>query len=63
MTRDGSQQNHYVAISGASETANYHFGIGYNGEDGIYEGDSQKTFSFKGSVDARVNKVLSRLIV
>ena len=59
VTRDGSQQNHYVAISGASETANYHFGIGYNGEDGIYEGDSQKTFSFKGSVDARVNKVLS----
>lgn len=59
VTRDGSQQNHYVAIAGAGEKVNYHFGVGYNGEDGIYEGDSQKMFSFKGSVDARVNKVLS----
>lgn len=59
VTRDGNQQNHYVSISGASDTANYHFGLGYNGEEGIYEGDSQHTISFKGSVDARINKVIS----
>lgn len=59
VTKDGHQQNHYVAISGASETANYHFGLGYNDEDGLYEGDGQTTFSFKGSVDARVNRFLS----
>lgn len=59
VTRDGNQQNHYVSIQGASDTANYHFGVGYNGENGIYEGDSQQTISFKGSVDARVNKVIS----
>lgn len=59
VTRDGHQQNHYVAVSGASETANYHFGIGYNDVKGMYEGDAQTTFSFKGSVDAHVNKVFS----
>lgn len=59
VTRDGSQQNHYLAISGSSDSANYHFGVGYNGEDGIYEGDSQQNISMKGSVDARVNKVIS----
>lgn len=59
VTRDGSQQNHYLSVAGASDSANYHFGIGYNGEDGIYEGDKSHTISFKGSVDARINKVIS----
>ncbi len=59
VTRNGNQQNHYVAISGASDTANYHFGVGINSEDGIYKGDDSSTYSFKGSVDARVNKVIS----
>lgn len=31
-TRNGTQQNHYVAISGASERVNYHVGLGYNQE-------------------------------
>ncbi|MDE5786384.1 MAG: SusC/RagA family TonB-linked outer membrane protein, partial [Duncaniella sp.] len=59
VTKDGHQQNHYVAVSGSSDTANYHFGIGYNEEEGIYKGDSKEMFSFKGSVDARINKVIS----
>ncbi len=59
VTRTGSQQNHYVSVAGSSETVNYHFGIGYNGEKGLYEGDSQNTVTFKGSVDARINKVIS----
>ncbi|MDE7350692.1 MAG: SusC/RagA family TonB-linked outer membrane protein, partial [Muribaculaceae bacterium] len=59
VTRTGSQQNHYVSVAGSSETVNYHFGLGYNGEDGMYNGDSQNTVTFKGSVDARINKVIS----
>ncbi len=59
VTQDGHQQNHYVGVSGASETANYHFGLGYNEEEGIYSGDESKNYSFKGSVDARINKVIS----
>jgi len=59
VIQDGHQQNHYVAVSGASDTANYHFGVGINEEKGIYDGDASKTYSFKGSVDARINKVIS----
>lgn len=59
VIRDGQQQNHYVALAGSSESVNYHFGIGYNQEDGIYTGDQSKTYNFKGSLDARINKVLS----
>ena len=58
VTRDGSQQNHYLAIGGSSDSANYHFGIGYNGQEGLYRGDDSKTYTFKGSVDARINKVI-----
>lgn len=58
VTQNGHQQNHYVAVSGASETVNYHFGLGFNGVEGIYKGDKNETFSFKGSVDAKINSVI-----
>lgn len=59
VTRDGSQQNHFIAVSGGSEKVNYHFGVGYNKEKGMYENDDQERINFKGSVDARINKVIS----
>ena len=59
MTRTGSQQNHYLAVSGAGEKINYHMGIGYNKEEGIYKGDTQDKFSLKGSLDAKINDVIS----
>lgn len=59
VTKDGHQQNHYVAVSGSSESVNYHFGIGINEEEGIYKGDGKMMYNFKGSVDARINKVIS----
>lgn len=59
VTQDGHQQNHYVAVSGAGDKVNYHFGLGYNGVEGLYKGDTQATYSFKGSVDATISKVIS----
>ncbi|MDE7346368.1 MAG: TonB-dependent receptor [Muribaculaceae bacterium] len=59
VTQDGHQQNHYVSVSGASESVNYHFGLGYENVQGLYKGDSKGTYSFKGSVDAKLNKVIS----
>ena len=59
VTQNGSQQNHYLAVNGGSESVNYHFGVGYNGEKGIYKGDKQDRINFKGSVDAKINKVIS----
>ncbi|MDE6648857.1 MAG: TonB-dependent receptor [Muribaculaceae bacterium] len=59
VTQDGHQQNHYVSVSGASESVNYHFGLGYENVKGLYNGDSKGTYSFKGSVDAKISKVIS----
>ena len=59
VTQNGSQQNHFVSVNGGSESVNYHFGVGYNGEKGIYKGDKSDRINFKGSVDARINKVVS----
>ncbi len=59
ITKNGSQQNHYIAVKGSTEKTSYHLGIGYNGQEGIYKNDSQKRINFKGSLDTQVNKVLS----
>ncbi|MDE6555809.1 MAG: TonB-dependent receptor [Duncaniella sp.] len=59
VTKNGQQQNHYIAINGASERVSYHFGAGINSEDGIYEGDKSRLYTFKGSLDARINSVIS----
>lgn len=59
VTQDGQQQNHFLAVSGGSESVNYHFGLGYNQDKGIYKGDDQKRYNFKGSVDAKISKVIS----
>lgn len=59
ITQTGQQQNHFLAVSGGSEKVNYHFGAGFNNNKGVYKGDNMRRFNFKGSVDARINKVLS----
>ncbi|MBR7048571.1 MAG: TonB-dependent receptor [Prevotella sp.] len=59
VTQTGSQQNHFLAVSGGSANVNYHFGIGFNKDKGIYIGDEQTRYNFKGSVDAKINKVIS----
>jgi TonB-linked SusC/RagA family outer membrane protein len=59
VTRDGRQQNHYLAVSGSGENLNYHMGVGYNNEKGIYQGDEQTRINFKGSLDAKLSKLVS----
>lgn len=59
VLRDGIQQNHYVSVSGGSKHTTYNFGIGINNDKGFYKGDESTTYNFKGSMDVRVNKVIS----
>ena len=59
VTQNGSQQNHYLAVSAGTDNINYHLGVGYNGEEGIYKGDKSNRINFKGSLDAKINKVIS----
>ena len=59
VTRTGEQQNHYLAVKGSSEKVNYHVGLGYTNEKGIYEKDEQSRINFKGSLDAKVSNLVS----
>ncbi len=59
VTGDGEQQNHYLAVSGSNDKLNYHVGLGYNKVDGIYEADKQDRINFKGSLDAKISKLVS----
>lgn len=59
VLQDGQQQNHYVAVSGNNDRVNYHLGIGYNTEKGIYKNDENKKFNIKGSVDAKINNYIT----
>ncbi|MCM1147231.1 MAG: TonB-dependent receptor [Bacteroidales bacterium] len=59
VTRNGSQQNHYLAVSGGGQDIHYHMGFGYNQEKGIYEGDQKDQITIKASLDAKINKILT----
>ena len=59
VTGSGHQQNHYIAVSGSTDRLSYHMGLGYSDEDGIYDGDEQNKFNFKGSLDGQINKYVS----
>ncbi|MBO7269643.1 MAG: SusC/RagA family TonB-linked outer membrane protein, partial [Bacteroidales bacterium] len=54
--QNGMRQNHYLSVGGSSQDVNYHMGVGYTDETGVTMGDAMNRISFKGSVDAKVNK-------
>lgn len=57
--QQGLMQNHYLSVGGSSQDVNYHMGVGYTDEKGVTQGDAVNRISFKGSVDAKVNKWMS----
>lgn len=59
VTQNGQKQNHYISVNGSTNSVNYHFGVGYNREEGVYKGDLQNRYNMKGSVDAKINKFLT----
>ncbi len=59
VTQNGRQQNHYIALNGSTESISYNFGLGYNDVEGVYKGDKQDKVTFKGSLDADINKYIS----
>ncbi len=59
VLQDGRQQNHYISVNGGNEKVHYHLGLGYMDEKGIYKNDEQSKYTFKGSMDAELNKVVS----
>ena len=61
VLRTASQQNYYVSAAGSANngSVNYHFGIGYQNEEGIFRDDDMKRYNFKGTIDAKINEYVS----
>ncbi len=56
VLQDGHQQNHYIALSGRSqEGVSYVLGIGYQEETGNIPNEYLEKYSFKGSVNHKIN--------
>lgn len=55
VTREAVQQNHFVSVSGASGSTNYHFGMGYQQDQGIYLKDDENRFNLKAAVDTKIS--------
>lgn len=59
VTRDGSQQNHFLNISGNAKDITYHVGLGYQNEDGILY-DAYERWNLKGALEHKISdKVLA----
>ncbi|MDR3118237.1 MAG: SusC/RagA family TonB-linked outer membrane protein, partial [Mediterranea sp.] len=58
VTRDGSQQNHFLNISGNANAMTYRIGLGYQKEDGIAY-DSYERWNLKGAVDHKISDKVS----
>ena len=52
VLQNGTQQNHFINISGATSKVSYRMGAGYQQEDGIM-GDNYRRFNVKAAVDSK----------
>ncbi len=58
VTRSGSQQNHFINISGNAKDISYRIGLGYQQEEGVMY-DSYERWNLKGAFDHKVSDKLS----
>lgn len=59
VTQNGQQQNQFLTVNGAGENISYHFGAGYQQQEGIFLKDNENRFNVKGAVDAKINDIFS----
>lgn len=58
VTRNGSQQNHFINISGNAKNITYRVGLGYQNEEGIMY-DGYERWNIKGAVDHKISDKIS----
>ena len=58
VTRDGSQQNHFLNITGNAKNMTYRIGLGYQNEEGIAY-DAYERWNIKGAVDHKISEKVS----
>ncbi|MDQ6756678.1 MAG: SusC/RagA family TonB-linked outer membrane protein, partial [Bacteroidota bacterium] len=57
--RQGISHSHNVNVSGANESTNYYFSLGYTAQQGILQKNDFKRISALGNFDQKINKFLS----
>ncbi len=55
VTRNGTEQNHFVNITGSSKNLNYRVALGYQNEKGVFYDDYER-WNMKASLDHQINK-------
>lgn len=55
-TKNGSQQNHYVNVSGMAQDISYNLGAGYQKEDGNFMKEKMDKYVFKGAINHKASK-------
>lgn len=58
VTRDGSQQNHFINISGNAKDISYRIGLGYQNEEGVMYDDYER-WNIKGALDHKISDKVS----
>ncbi|WP_170113639.1 TonB-dependent receptor [Mucilaginibacter yixingensis] len=56
--KQGSQQNHHIAIRGGSEKVRGDFALGLIDEKGVYKGDEVKTYNSRSGAEVQFNKFI-----
>ena len=59
MLQDGTQQNHFIQVSGGGKKVSYRAGLGYQQEDGVM-GDEMQRYNLKLAVALRKSAAKSR---
>lgn len=54
VTRNGSEQNHFINISGNTKNLSYRVGLGYQKEAGVFY-DAYERWNFKTAVEQKIN--------
>lgn len=56
VTQNGTQQNHYVDISGSRNDVSFVMGIGYQDEKGVFVNDEYTRYNMKGALDFNIDE-------
>ena len=55
VSQQGSQQNHYIDISGGTKDVSYVIGFGYQDEKGVYVNDQYSRYNLKANITAKLS--------
>lgn len=55
VTQDATQQNHFLSVSGAAGGTSYHFGMGYQQDEGVFLKDNEERYNLKAAIESKIS--------